>query len=91
MTLGSCKNVESAEIPNGIEEITMEIFSSGKTDEFLTFSPIDAIQWLQLNCSTASTLFSEFIRKHSHRSLKEVMHVKCYERKLLKYFNIFNS
>lgn len=76
MMLGSCKNVESAEIPKGIEKITMEIYDTSKTDEFLKLSPIDAIEWLKFNCPTASLLFSEFIQKHSHRSLKEVKYTK---------------
>lgn len=68
----SCKDVESAEIPKGIEEITANIYDTGKADEFVQNSPTDAIEWLKINCRSASLLFTEFIRKNSHRSLKEV-------------------
>lgn len=69
--LGSCKNVESAEVPKLLEEIAVEIYKQGKGDEFVNLPPIDGIQWLDTNCSSAGILFHEFLKRHGHRALKE--------------------
>lgn len=70
--LGSCKDIESAEIPKNIEEISNEIYLSGKWQEFINVPKKNAISWLQENCRVAYQKFNEFIKKNDHRGYKEV-------------------
>jgi len=42
-----------------------------KCDEFETVSPIEGMDWLEVNCISAFRLTKDFLRKHGHRSLKE--------------------
>lgn len=55
-----------------LKEIANEIYLRGKSDEFETVSSNDGMQWLEVNCISAFRLVKDFLRKHGHRSLKEV-------------------
>lgn len=68
-----CIPVESAEVPRMLKEIANEIYLRGKSDEFETVLPIEGMQWLEMNCISAFRLAKDFLRKHGHRSLKEVI------------------
>lgn len=69
--LGSCKDVESAEVPKLLEEIAIEIYNRGKANDFVNISSSDGMKWLNENCSTADRLVKAFLIKHGHRALKE--------------------
>lgn len=69
--LGSCKNVESAEVPKLLEEIAVEIYNRGKANDFVNISSSDGMKWLNDNCSAAGDLVRAFLIKHGHRALKE--------------------
>jgi len=71
LMLGSCKEVESADIPKKLKEISdiIKIKSNGK--DFIAQNPMDGIKWLENNCPEAFSLFQEFITKHRHRALRE--------------------
>lgn len=71
LMLGSCKDVESAEVPKLLEEIAIEIYNRGKANDFVAISSLDGIKWLNENCSTAGVLVAGFLSKHGHRTLKE--------------------
>lgn len=64
---------ESAEVPRLLEEIANDIYLHGKSDEFENVSPKDGMEWLDVNCISAMRLINDFLRKHGHRSLKEVI------------------
>lgn len=69
--LGSCKDVESAEVPKLLEEIATEIYNRGKATDFINISSREGVEWLNENCSTAGALVQAFLRRHGHRTLKE--------------------
>lgn len=72
LMLGSCKEVESAEIPMLLQQIINKIDVSGKSNEFEKIKSVDGVKWLELHCSEAYILFKEFIQKNCHRCLQEV-------------------
>lgn len=69
--LGSCKDVESAEVPKLLEEIAIEIYERAKANDFVNISASVGMQWLDENCSKAGDLVKAFLKKHGHRALKE--------------------
>lgn len=69
--LGSCKDLESAEVPKLLEEIAFEIYSRNRADDFVQVTPTEGMKWLNENCPTAHNLIGAFLRKHGHRALKE--------------------
>ncbi len=69
--LGSCKDVESAEVPKLLEEIAIEIYNRGKANDFVKITPSDGMNWLNGNCPTAGALVKAFLIRHGHRALKE--------------------
>lgn len=64
--------VESAEVPKMLKDIANDIYLHGKSDEFETISSNEGMEWLEMNCISAARLVNEFLRKHGHRSIKEV-------------------
>lgn len=71
LMLGSCKDVESAEVPKLLEEIAIEIFKRGKAEEFVNINLANGLNWLDENCSNAANLVHAFLKRHGHRALKE--------------------
>lgn len=85
LILGSVKDVESAEIPELLNEIAMKILVQGKKDEFLETSADEAIDWLEENCPEAYKIYQKFMERHGHRGLAEldfisVPYEKCPEK-----------
>jgi hypothetical protein len=70
--LSSVKDVESAEIPELLNEIALKIILQGKKDEFLEVDSKKASKWLEKNCEEVFTLFEQFMKKHGHRGLSEL-------------------
>lgn len=76
--------VESAEVPRMLKEIANEIYICGKSDEFEKVSSSDGMRWLEMNCTGAYRLIKDFLKKHGHRSLKEVNY--CCKNSFLSIF-----
>lgn len=55
-----------------LEEIVNEIYVAGVTSEFLEIDAKVGVEWLEKNCARAARLFKTFIKRHAHRSIKEV-------------------
>lgn len=91
--LSSCGNVESADIPNMLEEISSTILKceTQRAQEFCNIHPDVGIKWLTENCIAAYKLFESFIQKHAHRGYHEVMHAPInFNLVLLKILFIWN-
>lgn len=69
--LGSCSDVESAEVPTMLEQIANTIYMAGKTEEFLLVQPDAGQAWLSANCAAAARMLRNFISRHGHRAFKE--------------------
>lgn len=86
--MGSCKDVESAEIPVLLEEIVNSIIRSGKQKVFNAIFAFNGVEWLKRNCPEAFDLLHHFLERHGHRAYAEVSASFRYEsiRKLLLVF-----
>lgn len=72
LLVGSCKDVESADVPIRLKEIAVSIFNDKKREEFSVVPSIEGVKWLEINCPRAFRLFEEFLNINYHRALKEV-------------------
>lgn len=72
LLMGSCKDVESADVPIRLKEIATSIYNDKKSEEFSLVPSIEGVKWLETNCPRAFRLFEEFLEKNYHRALKEV-------------------
>ncbi|XP_022108100.1 uncharacterized protein LOC110988664 [Acanthaster planci] len=73
LLLSSCPDVESAKVPLAMETVAKAILREGKNSSFQTMAPLEALQWLQSPSSgEAGTAFSDFLRRHGHRCVREV-------------------
>lgn len=70
--LGSMSNVESANVPEMMQEIAGKIVSSSKRDEFLKVDNDKAVGWMKENCIEVHKLFEAFMTRHGHRSINEL-------------------
>lgn len=70
--LSSCKDIESADIPKQLYEITHEIRATNNAESFSSLDPCAGVKWLEENCESAHQLLQNFLAKHSHRTYKEV-------------------
>lgn len=70
--LGSMSNVESANVPEMIQEIAGRIVLSDKREEFLQVNNHEAVEWIKKNCIEVSKLFEAFMKRHGHRSINEL-------------------
>lgn len=88
--LSSCKDVESAEIPNMLEQIAYCIHSSGKQSEFCSIDADDGVAWLWGNCRKAHDLLQGFLTKHGHRAFAEVSYIFCIREGVNETKHIFD-
>lgn len=72
LMLSSCKDVESAEIPQQLALISHELRTTKNAEEFARIESKAGTEWLERNCASAYELFNQFLNKHSHRAYKEV-------------------
>lgn len=72
LILGSCTQVESAEVPTMLEGISNAIYLAGLSNAFIEVPPLEGEEWLYRNCAAAGSLFRNFIKRHGHRSIREV-------------------
>lgn len=82
LMLSSCKDIESAEIPQQLALISQELRTTKNDEEFSRIKSKTGIEWLEKNCPTAYELLKEFLQKHSHRTYKEVNFIE---------FNMFQT
>lgn len=71
--LSACNGTESAEVPDMLELICNAIYASEKLPEFICIEPNEGMEWLSKKCPKASNLLNSFIKRHSHRAIKEVI------------------
>lgn len=72
LLMGSCKDVESADVPIRLKEIATSIFNDKKSEDFSKVPAMEGVKWLETNCHRAFKLFEEFMGINYHRALKEV-------------------
>lgn len=70
--LSSCNEVESAEVPQMLDDIFNAVCAAGMTNEFEKISAESGVDWLRVNCPEAARLFASFIKRHGHRAFMEV-------------------
>lgn len=79
--LSSCADVISADVPTSLNELAKLIDKSNKSQSFIKIEPKNGVQWLKDNCPDSHKKLEEFLKKHGHRSIREV--------KYFSYFYIF--
>ncbi|XP_013794536.1 uncharacterized protein LOC106478534 [Limulus polyphemus] len=70
--LSTCTNVESADIPNDLRKLALEISKEVDNKMFIDMTPESATRLLRIRQTAAGKSFREFVRKHGHRCLKEL-------------------
>ncbi|KAL7035897.1 hypothetical protein ACKWTF_008613 [Chironomus riparius] len=71
LILGTIGNVESANIPEMIQQLAESIKASGKENELLEVDNQSCPEWLETNDIESYNLFKKFMERHGHRALKE--------------------
>ena len=70
--LGSISDVESANVPEMIQEIAGRIMILKKHEEFLKIDSKKAVEWLEVHLPEVYQLFKGFMNRHGHRSINEL-------------------
>jgi phosphoenolpyruvate synthase/pyruvate phosphate dikinase len=90
--LGSISDVESANVPEMIQQIAGQIVLLNKRESFLNVESSKAVEWLKENCNEAYLTFKSFIARHGHRSLNELDFIaKPWEMQPEKIVNMIKS
>ncbi|XP_055940036.1 prodigiosin synthesizing transferase PigC-like [Argiope bruennichi] len=69
--LASSSNVESADVPQAMQEVANQIVKDIGAEEFKAMSVEEAEEWLQTSPTMAGNKFRKFLLRHGHRCLKE--------------------
>ncbi|GFY49866.1 uncharacterized phosphotransferase YvkC [Trichonephila inaurata madagascariensis] len=69
--LASSSDVESASIPQAMQEVADQIVKDIGCKKFSSMSVEDAEEWLKTSTSQAGHKFRQFLEKHGHRCIKE--------------------
>ncbi|GBM69474.1 hypothetical protein AVEN_219549-1, partial [Araneus ventricosus] len=69
--LASASNVESANVPQAMQEVALQIVKDIGSEKFSSMSVEEAEEWLLSTHSTAGHQFRQFLQRHGHRCLKE--------------------
>ncbi|GFY54944.1 PPDK_N domain-containing protein [Trichonephila inaurata madagascariensis] len=69
--LATSSDVESANIPQAMQEVADQIAKDIDCGEFKSMSPKQAEEWLQASTSLAGYKFRQFLKRHGHRCLGE--------------------
>lgn len=64
-------------MPTSLNELAKLIRQSQKAQYFIEVEPKNGLEWLKKNCPDAHKRFIEFLKKHGHRSIKEVKYFNC--------------
>ncbi|GIY36260.1 acetoacetyl-CoA synthetase [Caerostris darwini] len=70
--LSTSSNVESANIPQAMQEVAIQIVKDIGSEKFNSMSIEEAEEWLQSSTSLAGYKFRQFLNRHGHRCLKEI-------------------
>ncbi|XP_013794711.1 uncharacterized protein LOC106478695 [Limulus polyphemus] len=69
--LSTCTNVESADVPDSLEKLALEISKEIDKEEFKNMTTEYATRFLKVSQSSAGQSFRKFLHKHGHRGAKE--------------------
>ncbi|XP_017878509.1 uncharacterized protein LOC108624053 isoform X2 [Ceratina calcarata] len=72
LVLGSCSEIASGEVVTGLKKILRCIKTYEKNDEFQKIDPLEAINWLKVNCPIAASEIDIFLKTHGHRCIQEM-------------------
>jgi rifampicin phosphotransferase len=90
--LGSISDVESANVPEMIQQIAGQIVLFNKRESFLNVESSKVVEWLKENCNEAYLTFKSFIARHGQRSLNELDFIaKPWEMQPEKIVNMIKS
>ncbi|KAM3967601.1 putative phosphotransferase YvkC [Aphomia sociella] len=70
-TLLSSGDVLSAEVPQFLAKLSLQLEKSGKVDEFKAQDPKEAMHWLSNNLPNIHKELVEFLKVHGHRAIME--------------------
>ncbi|XP_072378304.1 rifampicin phosphotransferase-like [Diabrotica undecimpunctata] len=71
LILSSCEDVISAEVPKYLEQIASTLKDTENKERFKNVDATEGVTWLKDNCPVAYELYTEFMKKHGHRSRGE--------------------
>lgn len=69
--LASSSDVESASIPQAMQEVANQIVTDIGSEKFSSMSTEEAEEWLKSSTSQAGQKFRQFLQRHGHRCIKE--------------------
>ncbi|CAL1271866.1 unnamed protein product [Larinioides sclopetarius] len=69
--LATSSDVESANVPQAMQEVAIQIVKDIGKEKFKSMSTEEATQWLQTTSSSSGYKYRQFIKRHGHRCLKE--------------------
>ncbi|GFT58159.1 phosphoenolpyruvate synthase, partial [Nephila pilipes] len=69
--LATSSNVESANIPQAMQEVAEQIAADINYEEFKSMSVEEAEKWLRTSISPSGYKFRQFLERHGHRCLGE--------------------
>ncbi|XP_055939759.1 uncharacterized phosphotransferase YvkC-like [Argiope bruennichi] len=69
--LATSSNVESANVPQAMQEVAIQIVKDIGAEKFRSLTLEKAEEWLQTTTSLAGYKFRKFLKRHGHRCLKE--------------------
>ncbi|CAL1271859.1 unnamed protein product [Larinioides sclopetarius] len=69
--LSTTSNVESANVPQALQEVVTQIANDIGHEKFKSMSVEEAGNWLQTSNTNSSQLFQQFLKRHGHRCIQE--------------------
>ncbi|KAF8792176.1 putative phosphoenolpyruvate synthase like protein [Argiope bruennichi] len=69
--LAKRSNVESANVPQAMQEVALQIVKDIGCEKFSSMTLEEAEEWLLTSPSAAGRQFRQFLQRHGHRCLKE--------------------
>ncbi|GIY36276.1 hypothetical protein CDAR_552561 [Caerostris darwini] len=69
--LAASSNVESANIPQVLQEVAVQIVKDISCEKFKSMSLEEALEWLQTTNMPSGDTFRQFLKRHGHRCIQE--------------------
>ncbi|GBN38788.1 Putative phosphoenolpyruvate synthase [Araneus ventricosus] len=69
--LATSSDVESANVPQAMQEVAIQIVKDIGKEKFNSMSVEEASEWLQTTSASSGYKFRQFLKRHGHRCLKE--------------------
>lgn len=69
--VGTANGAESGDVPFSLNELAETISKDVQPEKFISWSPEDALNWLQESSTASSKKYANFIKRHGHRGIKE--------------------